>query len=152
MAYQDRRHYENTVVPESKSLLDIEYLLRLHGVQTVRWTTGVDLIRIEFTWPYQNGSLGFRIDLNIPLKDRTGHDIPLNKRDQERRRLLRVLLNHIKAKLVAIEDGLVDMAQEFLPYLIGADDQTVGEIMKAELASGHLPKTVPLLEAGRDVA
>jgi len=118
-AYQARRHYEGTVVAESKSLLDIEYLLRLHGVQTVRWTTGVDLIRIEFAWPYQGQDLAFRIDLAVPAKDRAGYDLMGQKRDQERRRLLRVLLNHIKAKLVAVEDGLVDLEREFLPYLIG---------------------------------
>jgi len=143
------RHYQGTVVPESKSLLDIEYLLRLHGVQTVRWTTGVDLIRIEFAWPYQGQELAFRIDLAVPAKDRDGYGLTGAKRDQERRRLLRVLVNHIKAKLVAVEDGLIDLEREFLAYMIGQGNQTMGERLTEQLASGHLPETYPLLEGPR---
>jgi hypothetical protein len=149
VSYQGRRHYEGTVVAESKSLLDIEYLLRLHGVQTVRWTTGVDLIRIEFAWPYQGQDLAFRIDLAVPAKDGAGYDLVGQKRDQERRRLLRVLLNHIKAKLVAVEDGLVDLEREFLPYLIGKGGQTMGEVLTEHLKAGNLPETYPLLEGPR---
>jgi hypothetical protein len=149
MAYQGRRHYEGTVVPESKSLLDIEYLLRLHGVKTVRWTTAEDLIRIEFAWPYQGQELAFRIDLVVPTKDRDGYNLVGTKRDQERRRLLRVLLNHIKAKLVAVEDGLVDMEREFLPYLIAEGNQTLGEMVSEQLATGHVPQGRPLLEGPR---
>jgi len=148
-AYQVRRHYEGTAVPESKSLLDIEFLLRRHDVEAVRWTSTPDVFRIEFTWPYRGDSLAFRIDLRIPLKDKYGQSFSANKRDQERRRMLRVLLNHIKAKLVAVEEGLVDMAQEFLPYLIAEGGQTVGEMATEQLATGHVPKTVPLLEGPR---
>lgn len=148
-AYQTRRHYEGTAVPESKSLLDIEFLLRRHDVEAVRWTSTPDIFRIEFTWPYRGDSLAFRIDLKIPLKDAQNYELPVNKRDQERRRMLRVLLNHIKAKLVAVEEGLVDMEQEFLPYLIAEGGQTVGEMASEQLATGHVPKSMPLLEGPR---
>lgn len=144
-----RRHYERTSVPESQSLLDIERLLRRHGVKTVRWTTSEAMIRIEFVWPYSGVNLGFRIDIAVPVKDQDGHLLAGNRREQERRRLLRVLLNHIKAKLVAVEDGLVDMAQEFLPYMIGPGGQTIGERVAEEMAraaeEGRLPN-VRLLE------
>jgi hypothetical protein len=148
MSFSPRRHYEGTQVPESKSLLDIEFMLRRHGVEAVRWTSTPDVFRIEFTWPYRGDSLAFRIDLKIPAQDNQGHNLPIAKRDQERRRMLRVLLNHVKAKLVAVEEGLVDMEQEFLPYLIGPGNRTVGEIAGEQLATGQMPAVFPLLEAG----
>lgn len=145
-----RRHYEGTVVPESKSMLDIETLLRRHGVEAIRWTSASDTFRIEFAWPYHGQDLAFRIDLNIPRCDEAGRPLPEDKRNQERRRILRVLLNHVKAKLVAVEEGLIDMAQEFMPYLIGPSNRTLGEVVGQELAAGHAPQAYPLLEGPRD--
>ena len=146
-----RRHYEGTQVSESKSLLDIEYMLRRHGVETVRWTSGTDIIRIEFAWPWdgdKSRTLSFRIDLLIPLKGQDGWELAATRREAERRRLLRVLLNHIKAKLVGVEDGLVEMEREFLPYLIAAGNRTVGDVAAERLALGEIPTTALLLEAG----
>lgn len=146
-----RRHYESTKVSETQSLLDVEDLLRLHGIKTVRWTTSSDLLRIEFLWPHKGRELGFRIDVKVPAKDSRGVLLRGERRDQERRRMMRVVLNHLKAKLVAVEDGLVDFTQEFLPYLIVAGNRTAGEAMAEEIAgalkSGTLPE-VRLLPSG----
>ena len=145
-----RRHYESTVVPESKSLLDIEYLLRLHKVDAVRWTTSAALIRIEFAWPYHGTNLSFRMDLAIHTQDVDGMRMTVREIEQERRRQLRVLLNHIKAKLVAVEEGLVDLEQEFLPYMLGPGGRTVGAVAKEELQAalrdGRMPDVKALVE------
>ena len=155
MANRPYRHYQQTKVPESQSLLDIESLLRRHGIDTVRWTTGPYLICIEFLWPYGGQKIGFRLDVKVPSKDVDGFTLIDAIRDQERRRLLRVLLNHVKAKLVAVEDGLVDLLQEFLPYLITAGGRTAGEVAAEELVcalqDGRLPDVRLLPPGNREV-
>ena len=146
-----RRHYDGTTVSEASSLLDIERLLRQHGVQTIRWTSGPDALLIEFTWPYQSTELGFRMNLNIPT-ELDGYELTPPQREKERRRRLRVLLNHVKAKLIAVEEGLVTLEQEFLPYLIGPGGQTLGEVAAVQITSaiksGEMPQ-VKLLPEGR---
>ncbi len=138
-----RRHYEGTAVSEGESLSEIEVLLRRHKVDATRWTNTMGVIRLEFSWPYQGSSLAFRVDLAIP-RSLDGYTLTPKQREQERRRRLRVLLNHIKAKLVAVEDGLVDMEQEFLPYLLGPGDRTMGDLateqIRAGLAAGAMPE------------
>ena len=135
-----RKVYESTTVPESKSLLEIEFMLRRHGVDQVRWTSGASQIRIEFLWPYGGTELGFRIDLKIPALDSQV------KKEQERRRQLRVLMNHIKAKLVAVDEGLVDLEQEFLAYMLTPGGETVGEMAKEVMATGDMGGLVLLPE------
>ena len=138
-----RRHYEGTVVPESKTLTEIDQLLRRHKVNTVRWTTAVDMTRIEFSWAFEGQDLAYRIDLNIPVKDQYGSSLSERGREQERRRLLRVLLNHIKAKLVAVEEELSEMEREFLPYLIVAGGATFGDVAVLEMKQSIIEKRLP---------
>lgn len=127
-----RRHYSETSVPESKSLAEIETLLRRHKVKATRWTNMSDLVRLEFTWDWEGHGLSFRIDLAIPeILD--GYKLQGSNRDQERRRRLRILFNHIKAKLVAVEEGLVEMQREFLPYLLSEGGETAGDIAMVQL-------------------
>jgi len=145
---QQRRHYEDTDVPESKSQQDTQTLLRQHGVTMVRWTTTANLIRLEFSWPYRDHELGFRLDLHVPAKDAAGNLLEPDRREQEARRLYRVLLYHVKAKLIAVEEGLVPLEQEFLPYLIGEGDRTMGDVVREQLAAGALANARPLLESG----
>ncbi len=136
-----RRAYAGTEVSESKSLLDIEYQLRRHGVETVRWTNTSSMVRIEFIWPWNNLSLPFRIDLSLRIEQ--GNE---RQREQERRRMLRVLLNHLKAKLLAVEEGIVDMEREFLPYLLGAGGRTAGDEASAQLKQAALTGSFDGLE------
>ena len=146
-----RRHYEGTTVSETSSLTEIDSILRRHGVKTTRWTNATDWLRLEFTWQWKDQPLSFRIDLDIPTV-LDGYSLTSAKREAERRRRLRVLLNHIKAKLIAVEDGLIEMEQEFLPYLLMAGDQTVGEMVKeqmpAAITEGRLAP-IALLKEGR---
>jgi hypothetical protein len=128
-----QKHYATTTVSESRSRMEIDDLLQRHGVETIRWTVRPELLRIEFVWEWKGMTLPFRIDL--PVEDAA-----------ERRRLLRVLVYHIKAKLVAVEDGLVELEQEFLPYLIGPSNATVGETVERELLSAAEDGVMPPLK------
>ncbi len=125
---------------------EIEQLLRQHKASGTRWTHTADLIRFEFTWPYEVVELGFRIDLHIPARTQDKR-WALSERDREKesRRLMRVLLYHVKAKLVAVEDGLVDLEREFLPYLITAGG-TAGDELLVEMKAAALEERLPAVK------
>ncbi len=58
---------------------------------------------------------------------------------------MRVLLYHVKAKLVAVEDGLVDLEREFLPYLITAGG-TAGDELLVEMKAAALEERLPAVK------
>lgn len=123
--------YGKTKISEGQTLHEIESLLERHGVTTIRTTRQAGLMRIEFAWPWKGMTLPFRIDLNLTRND--AKFAYQDQRDQERRRLMRVMLYHIEAKLLAVEEGLVDMEEEFLPYLLGPGGQTAGDEARVQL-------------------
>lgn len=65
-----------------------------------------------------------------------------------KRQAWRELLLIIKAKLVAVEAGVVEFATEFLPYIVLPGGQTVGEHLEPQLptvlATGEVPSLLPL--------
>lgn len=73
--------------------------------------------------------------------------------EQEERRVWRVLLLLVKAKIETIEAGLSSVEREFLADVMTADGRTVGEVMRPALAasyeSGKMEPIVALLEGGR---
>ena len=73
--------------------------------------------------------------------------------EQEERRVWRVLLLLVKAKLETIEAGLSTVEREFLADVMTADGRTVGELMRPMLAasyeSGSMEPMKALLSGGR---
>ena len=108
------RSYADTRVPSSRSREQIETLLKRVGVDAFRWTTTSGGEAIEFIWPHEGESLGFRLVIHT-------------EEDRQRARMLRVLFWYLKTKIEAIEAGLVDMEQEFLPHMLMPGGQTVYE-------------------------
>lgn len=70
------------------------------------------------------------IRLTLPLREKNGKRVS----EAEERRRWRSLSLLLKAKLVAIEDGLVEFEQEFLPNIVMADGATVYERTRSDLA------------------
>lgn len=139
-----RRAYEDTEVSETKSLFEIEKLLKQNKVLTTRWTSAPSLVRLEFTWPYGDAELSFRIDMVPPTTTPDGKwKLRSDQVEQEKKRLLRVLFYHIKAKLTAVEAGLVEMEREFLPYLLTQGNKTAGDVALGELKEALLVGRIP---------
>lgn len=74
-------------------------------------------------------------------------------REQEIRRLWRSLAMIIKAKLEAVESGVETIEQAFMPHVIMANNQTVGEWLTPQIESmyqsGHMPPLLPAPRADR---
>lgn len=88
------------------------------GIYQTRFTNMENKFAIEFmsTVPGQSKPIGVRILVPVLYK---GEDE--KKRQQELNRLHRVLFYHLKAKFVAIESGLTEFMEEFMPHLIIMD-------------------------------
>lgn len=64
----------------------------------------------------------------------------------ENRRLYRALVNLLKAKVIAIEEGIVTFEQEFFANVVMPDGNTVYDASKASLELAYSTgKSVPLL-------
>jgi hypothetical protein len=66
---------------------------------------------------------------------------------QEQRQRWRALLLIIKAKLEAVDSGIVSLEDEFLAQTVLHTGQTVGDYIKPQLAAIYKGENVPLLPA-----
>lgn len=122
------RSYSQTTVPVGRSKENIEDLLLHVGATGFRWLSQLkdqrDVLDAAIEW---NGrTVAFR--LTISYED-----------DRERKQRLRALYWYLKTKVEAVQFGLVDLEQEFLPYLLTDNDQTIYERLGVS--------KLPLLEA-----
>lgn len=109
------RSYAQTNVSPGQSRDVIEKLLGRIGVDAFRWTNTVQAEGIEFMWPRPEGApIGYRLVIHF--------DAPA-----KRAQMLRALFWYLKAKIEAIEFGLLDTEQAFLPHMLTPGGQTVFE-------------------------
>ena len=73
------------------------------------------------------------------------HDKGKKVSEVEERRRWRSLALLLKAKLVAVEDGLVEFEEEFLPHVVLHDGQTVYQRTRSDLALEYSGKGEPKL-------
>jgi hypothetical protein len=107
--------YAQTRVSPGQSHEAIEKLLGRIGVDAFRWTSLIDREGIEFNWPRPDGTpIGFRLVIRFDTAAR-------------RAQMLRALFWYLKAKIEAIEFGLLDMEQAFLPHMLTPGGRTVFE-------------------------
>lgn len=133
--------YKYTKVATHKSQGDIEKILRRHGVDAVRWTSLTGELVIEFRRQLKDTPpLGYRVALKCP--------------ETQRAQYLRALFWFIKAKLEAVDFGIVSFEQAFLPNLLMGPDHTVGDEVIARLSERSIGRDVPLLpaRAGQEAA
>ncbi len=117
--------YINTPVAPGKTKDDIETLLQRVGAVGFRWSTfqGRDTLEAGLEWQERN--VAFR--LTVDYED-----------ERQRKQRLRALYWYLKAKIEAIQFGLVDLEREFLPYLLTASGRTVFEEIPQAQRSGWL--------------
>ncbi len=143
--------YDNTQVPTSRSKEQIEQLLKKFNVEATRFTSLPSYATMEFVRKVGDKRMPYRI--MVKPKIEKGLSI-----DRAERQVWRVAYWWLKSKLEAIEFGLVEFEQDFLPYmLVAADDRTVtvSEALFSRLSgAASLPGDpfggiIPVLPVGR---
>lgn len=150
--------FSSTKIDVFKTQSDLEGLLTKRGIKASRWTHFAEskdtpgTMRFEFEWqpPQQLRDvaqlpLSFRID--VGYKGETGPQG--GQRGTTREQAARALYWHVKNLFDAVDFGIVDLEQAFMPYLLLASGETAYEKVGRQLLevkSGDLP---PLLSEGR---
>lgn len=149
--------YKGTQVNWARSQTAIVKMLNQKGIYQTRFTNVHDRFMVEFSasLPDQEKPVGVRVSVPIHY---TGEDE--KKRQKELNILHRVLFYHLKSKFVAIEAGLTEFMEEFMPHLVITDGKgnssTMGQALlpqyKESLESGKQKefKLLPELTDGRD--
>ena len=81
-----------------------------------------------------------RMTVDLPKEDYNSGAKAKRKHQQVIMQKWRAFFLTIKAKLVAVEEGIESFEQAFMPHIVMADDQTVGQAL--------LPKIEKALSAG----
>lgn len=149
--------YATTSVPVEKSQAEIRRLLQRYEVR--RLAFGEERDESEVRWiavTFEAHALGVR--MRVPLKalnegdvrakavrsrTKTVVDIRRDMRAQEERRIWRVLAWNLKARMVAVDEGLESFEEAFLPHLI--DPRTNRTIYEHLAHDGRVELPGPLL-------
>lgn len=126
----------NTNVSDDRSRVEIERLLIRYGASRFGYFRDERRCLIQFT----HKKINIQFQVSLPDEnDPTFFETPTGRRrkqsavisqklyDREVNRRWRSLALIIKAKLVAIEDGVACFEDEFLPYMVMHDGKTVAE-------------------------
>lgn len=145
------RYAEKTTVPVSRSKAEIEDILNRYGCEGFMsgWQGNQALIA------FQVGDRQVKFILPMPDKQDTefwttahgrrgSEDAAFKSWEQSFRQRWRSLALAIKAKLEAVECGIVTFDQEFLAHIVSSSGQTVGQ----EIIPMLNENTVPRLELG----
>lgn len=154
------RYAAQTGVPADRSRAEIEQTLQRWGASG-----------FMYGWQEQSAVVAFIVDgrqvrFVLPLPDRADPEFartPAKRQlrdpeqrlaawEQATRQRWRALALVIKAKLEAVETGIVTFEQEFLPHLVLPDGGTVHDWIAPQMEqvyrSGVMPRMLPQLTAG----
>ena len=151
----------NTTVSVEKSEAEIKRNLLRHGADQIGVMQGDEGAMVMFR---MNGRT-YRFALRLPMRDdkeythyvhgRSRRPVARSEEAAERfweqacRSHWRALNLVIKAKLEAVDAGIVTFEDEFMPHAMVNPKQTLGEIMKPQLeayyAEGKPPAGLPML-------
>lgn len=146
------QYAKDTTVPAEKSRADIERALNRYGASRFGYMNGPDGATIAFECH------GRRIRFEMPLPDRTDRAFTRDrwgnmvapatvekKFDQACRQRWRALLLTIKAKLESVESGIATFEDEFLPYTMLPDGQTVSQWIQPQIEQAYMSGKQPRL-------
>lgn len=152
------KSFSNTKSGVFATQSDLESLLAKRGINASRWSHFNEaakepgIIRFEFSWKPPrdiNGPerqpLGFRID--VEYKGELGPQG--GQRGTTREQAARALYWHVKNLFDAIDFGIVDLEQAFMPYLMLPDGQTAYERLSPQLAALKAGEMPLLLDRGK---
>lgn len=140
-----RKSYEGTEVSVSKSQEELRALLRKHEAAQFSFGEGRDWVGIEFI--HNDQLVRLRCPLRVPtdadLKERNrkvGRSKEENAEallNRDAMRVWRVLVWSVKARLVAVEEGLETFEQAFLSHLVDpSSDKTIWQQVREPIEEG----------------
>lgn len=137
--------YKTTGVYWGKTQSGIMKMLEQVGISQTRFTSLPDRFILEFMAQMDERSIPKAVRIVVPLRTKTS-DNP-EKRNKELNIIHRILLNHLKAKFVAIGNGLTEFEQEFMSHLVITDRSgkttTMGEALFPQYEKNLEDKTMP---------
>lgn len=123
--------YKETSVYWGKTQSQIMTMLEQVGINQIRFTSMPDRFILEFVAQFDERTIPKAVRIIIPLRCKPT-DAP-EKRNKELNIIHRILLNHLKAKFVAIGNGIAEFEQEFMSHLVVTDkagrSTTMGEML-----------------------
>jgi hypothetical protein len=141
---------QETKVPVERSKAEIEFILKRYGATHFMYGTGPRGAVIAFE------ANGLKIKMRIPLPDikefeftksgnAWGQKAQEAALEKECRRRWRALVLVVKAKLEGVASGITEFNQEFLPYTMLPDGQTVAEWVGPQIQTAYLKGEMPPL-------
>lgn len=139
-----QKAYSETEVHWSKSQQHILKLLAERKIFQTRFTNMEDRFAMEFVATIPDLDKPIAVSIVVPIRREGVNTHNEIRREKELNRLHRVLFYHLKAKFIAIDSGLTEFMEEFMPHLIILDKngnsstmgQTVLPQFKKNLDSG----------------
>ena len=152
--------YKNTVVPVERSQAEIRKLLTEHGAQEFAFGEATDELGqvvhgVTFT------HRGLRVRLHVALKidpreidrklqrarSKSRAEFTAEATEAEARRVWRVLAHNLKARMVAVEEGLETFEEAFLSHVVNPN---TGRTVYEDLSeTGSIDLGEPLLALPR---
>lgn len=143
------QYAKDTEVSSEKSRNEIERTLTRFGADQFMYAWDHEIAVIQFRIYDRH----IRFDLPLPAKDDFAKTpIAQQQRsqaaqekawEQGTRARWRALSLVIKAKLVAVESGIVEFEEEFLAHIVLPDGQTVGRFMLPQIAAAYEVAEMP---------
>jgi len=137
--------YKTTGVYWGKTQSQIMTMLEQLGINQIRFTSMPDRFILEFMAQFDERSIPKAVRIVVPLKTKST-DSP-EQRNKELNIIHRILLNHLKAKFIAIGNGLTEFEQEFMSHLVITDksgrNTTMGEALLPQYEQNLQDKTMP---------
>ena len=131
--------YDETRVPISQSQMEIRRMIYAHK------GTGMNFMsqppREGFEALVTMGEQGYHIRVMATCRK-------VSNRDQEERRVWRVLHWHLKAMFEAADSGVIAVEDIIMPYIVTPDGRTISEHIKPKLAELRNLTGDKLLTAG----
>ena len=129
-----RRYAEGTSVDTTRSRIELEEIVRRFGASQIMTYTDIDKAIVQFAARERL----IRLTINLPDPDNeaftttpTGRERSASSArdayEQEVRRRWRAMVLLVKAKVTAVNEGIVEFEEEFLAHVVMSNGETVFE-------------------------
>src|SRR3990167_8392465 len=123
--------YKGTTVNWVRSQTAIVKMLTTREIYESRFTNLEDRFALEFRVVEAGVTKPLAIRIVVPFQHKG--ELDSKNREKELNQMHRILFHHLKAKFLAVDSGLTEFMEEFMPHLIVADNKgnstTLGQIM-----------------------
>ena len=133
--------YETTDVPISRSQEGIRQLVNSHKGAGISFISQSPREGFEALVTLQEISYHIRVMASCQVKTKW-------TKEQEERRVWRVLFYHLKGMFEAADSGVIAVEDIILPYIVTPDNRTIAEHIRPKLAEARNLTGERLLTAG----